>query len=201
MWGLGGSLVSSTCANVWLAHLASKNVTIRSNSVGHLCWTLDTEPLTRMISARVKNSLFEIGLLGCCLRGNCQCACLTPQAGVYPGITNGDCGFGSSFSHRFSAFPWDIRNLHEFVTIYGSACPTVQPCLTVAQCGTCCSTWFCQVETLIGHGQAGHELRVPGRKSDISEKLQHMGWISKRLGKLFCDYLSFPNFWVWLFSV
>ena len=165
------------------------------------CWLLLSAKLEWTIGfAREKNSLFEIGLLGCCFGQTANAPASRPRLGY-------SLGSQTEIAVLEVASPIAFQFFHEICGIYMnlwlSTVAHVQPsnpsCLTVAQCGTCCSTWFCQVETLIA--RTGGSWRVPGRKSDISENYSTWGWISKRLGKLFCDYLSFPNFWVWLFSV
>ena len=161
------------------------------------CWLLLSAKLEWTIGfAREKNSLFEIGLLGCCFGQTANAPASRPRLGY-------SLGSQTEIAVLEVASPIAFQFFHEISGIYMnlslSTVAHVQPsnpsCLTVAQCGTCCSTWFCQVETFIGHGQAGHELRVPGRKSDISENYSTcMGMNFKEAWKAVLRLLVFSEF-------
>ena len=129
-----------------------------------------------MISARVKNSLLEIGLLGFCFGQTANAPASRPRLGY-------SLGSQTEIEVLEVASPIAFQLFHEISGIYMnlslSTVAHVQPSnRPTLHSGTMWHMLFNLV--LPGrnphrHGQAGHELRVPGRKSDISENYSTWG--------------------------
>ena len=138
-----------------------------------------------MISARVKNSLLEIGLLGFCFGQTANAPASRPRLGY-------SLGSQTEIEVLEVASPIAFQLFHEISGIYMNLSLS-----TVAHVQPSNPAQWHNVAHVVQPGSARSKPMscVYQAESLTSVKTTaHGETISKRLGKLFCDYLSFPNF-------